>query len=61
LSEKKKPFPGGNLKNWASVAWVLKDEFGKKPSEEESHLKERQREADEFSRRRWRGKKGKCG
>lgn len=26
-------FPGANLRNWALVAWLLKDKLGKKPPE----------------------------
>jgi len=26
-------FPGANLRNWAMVAWLLKDKLGKKPPE----------------------------
>jgi len=30
MKKKKKPFPNGNLKAWALVAWILRKELGKK-------------------------------
>lgn len=28
--KKEKPFPGGNLKAWLFIAWLLKDDLEKK-------------------------------